>query len=126
MLLNGPGLRWLVVMLLLQHPSPSQQAASKSAMHDVNFSRSDSRCWRYVSVLSNVTPRHLGSEQKSRVSLLWLTFSSCLAFLLLRWKTANTASAVLSCNFYVWRHSPTAVILCLAPISLFVSLHQHT
>ena len=34
-----------------------------------------------MSDLSNVTPRYLGSEQKGRVSLLKLTFSSRLAFL---------------------------------------------
>jgi len=95
---------------MLQHPSASQQAASKSVMRDVNFSRSDSRCWRYVSVLSNVTPRHLGSEQKGRVSLLWLTFSSRLASLLLRWKTANTAFVALGFKFHVWGRSPTAAM----------------
>jgi len=29
LLLNGPGLEWLFAALLLQHPSPSQQAASR-------------------------------------------------------------------------------------------------
>ena len=43
-----------------------------------------------VSDLSNVTPRYLGSGQKGRVLLLKLTFSSHLASLLLRWKTADT------------------------------------
>jgi len=42
----------------------------------VSFLRSDSRCRRYVSDLSNVTPRYLGSEQLGRFSLLKLTFSS--------------------------------------------------
>ena len=45
---------------------------------DVNFLRTYSRCRRYVTVLSNVTPRYLGSEQKHRVSLLKLTLSSFL------------------------------------------------
>jgi len=39
----------------------------RSATRDVSFLRSDSRCQRYVSDLSNVTPRYLGSEQKGRV-----------------------------------------------------------
>jgi len=44
-------------------PQPEPAICLKSAMHDVKFLRSDSRCWRYVSDLSNVTPRHLGSEK---------------------------------------------------------------
>jgi len=96
-------------------PAPQPETANrlKSAKRDVNFLRSDSRCRRCVSVLSNVTPRYVGSEQKGRVSLVWLTFSSHLAFLLLRWKTANTAFAVLSFNFQVWRYSPTVAISLL-------------
>ena len=62
----------------------------RSAMRDVSFLRSDSRCRRYVSDLSNVTLRYLGSEQMGRVSLLKLTVSSRLASLLLQWKTADT------------------------------------
>jgi len=38
---------------------------------------------------------HLGSEQKGRVSLLRLAFSSRLASLLLRWKTDDTVFVVL-------------------------------
>ena len=49
--------------------------------------------------MSNVTPRYLGSEQKGRVSLLMLTFSSRLASLLLRWKTAGTVLVVVSFSF---------------------------
>ena len=80
-------------------PAPQSERASrfKSATRDVNFLRSDSRCRRYVSDLSNVTPRYLGSEQKRRVSLLWLTFNSRLASL--KWKTADTDFAVLSFSF---------------------------
>jgi len=47
----------------------------------------NARCRRYMSDLSNVTPRYLGSGQKGKVSLLWLTLSSRLASLLLRWTT---------------------------------------
>jgi len=50
----------------------------------VSFLRSDSRCLRYVSDLSNVTPRYLGSEHKGRISLSKLTFSLRSAPLLLR------------------------------------------
>ena len=54
LLLNGPALGWLF-----------------AALRDVNFLRSDSKCRRCVSnLVSNVTPRYLGSEQKGRVLLL--------------------------------------------------------
>jgi len=53
-------------------PAPQPKPAShlKNATRDVNFLRSDSRCLRYVSVLSNLTPRHVGSEQYGRVLVL--------------------------------------------------------
>ena len=46
-------------------PAPQPEPASRlrSATRDVSFLRSDTRCRRYVSDLSNVTPRYLGSEQ---------------------------------------------------------------
>ena len=62
-------------------PAPQPEPASRlrSVTGDVSFLQSDSRCRRYVSDLSNVTSRYLGSEQKGRVSLLYLTSSSRLA-----------------------------------------------
>jgi len=99
-------------------PAPQPEPASRlrSVKRDVSFLRSDSRCRRYVSDLSNVTPRYLGSEQKGRVSLLKLTFSSRLASLLLRRKTADTVFVVLSFSFQVWRYSPrVAMSLVSAP-----------
>ena len=89
-------------------PAPQPEPASRlrSATRDVSFLRSDSRCRRYVSDLTNVTPRYLGSQQKGRVSLLYLTLSSRLAPFLLRWKSADTAFVVLSFSFQVWRNSP--------------------
>jgi len=45
----------------------------RSAMRDVSLLRSDLRCQRYVSDLSNVILRYLGLEQKSRVALLYMT-----------------------------------------------------
>jgi len=82
-------------------PAHHPQAAShlKSATRDVSFFRSDSRCRCYVSDLSNVTPRCLGSEKKDRVSLLKMTFSSRLASSLLRWKAAGTDFVMLSFSF---------------------------
>jgi len=77
-------------------PQPGPAIPLRSATRDVSFLQSDSGCRRYVSNLSNVTPRYLGSEQKGRVSLLKLTFSSRLASLLLRRKTADTVFVVLS------------------------------
>ena len=90
-------------------PPTIEQRTLTPPHHDVSFLRSDSRCRRYVSDLSNVTPRYLGSEQKGRVSLLKLTFSSRLASLL-RWKTADTVFVVLSFSFQVWMYSPTVAM----------------
>ena len=45
-------------------PQPEPVSRLRSATRDVSFLRSNSRCRRYVSDLSNVTPRYLGSEQK--------------------------------------------------------------
>ena len=61
-------------------PAPQPEPASRlrSATRYVRFLRIDSRCRRYVSDLSNVTPRYLGSEQKGTVLLSMLTFSSRL------------------------------------------------
>ena len=73
------------------------------------FLRSDSSCRRYVSDLSNVNPRYLGSEQKSTVLLFYFTFSSRLASLLLRWKAADIVFVVLSFSFQVWRYSASVV-----------------
>ena len=63
--------------------------------------------------LYNVTPRYLGSGMNGRVSLLWLTFSSRLASLLLKWKTADTVFVVLSFSFQVWGYSLTVAISLL-------------
>ena len=64
-----------------------------------------------MSDLSSVTPRYLGSEQKGKVLLLYLTFSSGLASLLLRWKAVDTVFVVLSFSFQVWRYSPTVALV---------------
>jgi len=97
-------------------PAPQPEPASRlgSPPRVVSFLRSDSRCRRYVNDLSNVTPRYLGSDQKGRVSLLYLTFSSRLASFLLRWKAANTVFVVLSFSFQVWRYSPTVAMSLLS------------
>jgi len=72
-------------------PQPEPAGRLRCAARDVSFLRSDSRCRRYVSDLSNVTLRYLGSEQQGRVDLK-LMFS----FLLLRWKAAVTVFVVMS------------------------------
>jgi len=97
-------------------PAPQPQPAShlRSTTCDVNFLQSDSRCQRYMSDLSNVTPRYLGSEAEDRVSLLKLTFSSRVASLLLRWKAANAVFVVLSFRFQVWWYSPTVAMSLLS------------
>ena len=104
-------------------PQPEPASHFRSATRDVSFLRSDSRCRRYVSALSNVTPRYLGSEQKGRFSLLYLTLSSRLVSLLLSWKTADTDFVVMSFSFQVWRYSLT--VACSAPLPLPPSLNQH-
>jgi len=53
-------------------PQPEPASYLRSAMHDVSFLQNDSRCWRYMSDLPNITPRYLVSEQKGRVLLLKL------------------------------------------------------
>jgi len=84
-------------------PAPQPEPASRlrSATRVLSFLRSDSRCQWYVSDLSNVAPRCLGSEQKGRVSLLKLSFSSSSASLLLRWKAADKVFVVLRFSFQV-------------------------
>ena len=95
-------------------PSPQPEPASclKSATCDVSFLRSDSRCRRYVSDLSNVTPRYLGSEQKSRVLLLNLTLISCLASMLIRWKATALSNNTLwqdKSKSHKWLRVPESV-----------------
>jgi len=99
--------------ILAPAPQP-QPASSGDATCDVSFLRSDSRYRRFVSDLSNVTPRYLGSEQKGRVSLLCLTSCSRLASLLLRCKAAITFFIVLSFSFQVWRYSPTVAMFLVS------------
>jgi len=82
--------------IVAPEPQPEPVSCLRSVERDVSFLRSDSRCQQYVSNLYNITLRFLGSEQKGRVSLLKLTFSSHLASLLLRWKTADAVFVVLS------------------------------
>jgi len=55
-------IEWVAVRNVVA-PAPQPEPASllKSVTHDVNFLRSDSWCRRYLSDLSNVTPRYLGS-----------------------------------------------------------------
>jgi len=86
-------------------PAPQPEPASrlKSAKRGVSFLRNNSRCRRYMSDLSNVTPRYLGSEQKRRISLLYLTFNSRLASLLLKWNQPQ-----------VWRYSLTVAMPLLS------------
>ena len=87
--------------------------------------RSDSRCRRYVSDLSNITPRYLGSEQKGRVSWVKLTFISRLASFLLRWKSADTFSwcwALASKSGGIHLQLPCP---CSAPLPWPANLHHH-
>ena len=80
LLLNGPG--WGGCSQSCCCSTPARRF--KSAIHDVNYLRSDLRYQRYVTVLSNIPLMYVGSEKKGRVLLFWLTFSSRLSSLLLR------------------------------------------
>ena len=82
---------------------PEPASRLRSATRDASNLHSDAGCRRYVSDLSNVTPRYLGSEQKGRLSLTKLILSSRLASLLLKWKTVDTVFVVLSVSFQVKR-----------------------
>ena len=65
---NGPGVA--VCNVVAPAPQPEPASRLRSATRDVSFLQSDSRCWQYVSDLSNVTSRYLDSE-KGRVSLAY-------------------------------------------------------
>ena len=95
-------------------PQPKPASRLRSSTRDVSFLWNDSRCRRYVSDLSNVTPRYLGAEQKGRVWLLKLTFNPRLASLLLRQNPADTVFVVLSFSFQVWRYSPSVAMSLLS------------
>ena len=51
-------------------PQPEPASRHRSATRNVSFLQSDLRCRRYVSDLSNVTPRYLGSASEGRSKLL--------------------------------------------------------
>ena len=61
-------------------PQPEPASRLRSATRAVSFLRSDSRCRRYVSDLSNVTPRCFGSEQKGSF-VVEVSFQLTLSFL---------------------------------------------
>jgi len=124
-LLNGPGLRYLFATLLLKHPRQSQQAASRMQLVMSTFCEATRGA--VSTALSNIPPRYVGSEQKGMLSLLLLIFSSRLASLLLRWKTANTAFVALSCNSHVWWYLPTVAmsLLCNPSTVCSVSISMH-
>ena len=69
--------RVVVRRVVAEALQPEPASHFRSTTRDVIL-RSDSRCRRYVSHLTNAAPRYLGSEQKGRVSLLKLIFSSRL------------------------------------------------
>jgi len=65
----------------------------------------------------------VGVKMLYTINQISLTFSSHLAFLLLRWKTADTVFVELSFNLQVWRYSPMRLqCRCLAPLPLLSSL----
>jgi len=108
-------------------PQPEPVSCLRSATRNVSFLRSDSRCRRYMSDLSNVIPRYLVSEQKGRVSLLYLTLSSRLASLLLRWKAADTVFVVLSFTVASKAGGVHLALPCpwSTPLPLPASLYQY-
>jgi len=56
-------------------PQPEPASRLKSTTCDVSFLRSDWKCPRNVSVLSNVTARYKGLEQKDRLAGLPVSIS---------------------------------------------------
>jgi len=116
LLLSGPGLRWLFAALLAQHPSPSQQIVLKarrvmSTFCDVTQKVSAIRnrlVHRYSGVFG------LGARGQRFVVDVDVTFSSHLASLFLRWKTADTVFVVLSFHFQVWRYPPKVAMSLLS------------
>jgi len=58
--------RVAVSRVFAEAPQSEPANCLRNSTRDVSFLRSDSRCRRYVSDLSIVTPRYLCSEQKSR------------------------------------------------------------
>ena len=96
---------------------PGQQVSSREQQDILVFLRSGSRCRRYVSDLSNVTPKHLGSEQKSRVSSLKLTLDSHLtSFLIVEMEDFRHRFIVLSFNIQVWRYLPIIAMCSLSTL----------
>jgi len=61
--------------------APAPASRLRRVTRDVSPLRSDSRCRRYVSDLSNVTPIYLGSEQKGRVFDVVFDFQHMFSFL---------------------------------------------
>jgi len=67
-------------------------------------------------------PKVLGLRAEGQVSLSYLTLSSRLASLLLRWKAADTVFVVLSFTFQIWSYSPTdAMSLVSTPSTAYQS-----
>jgi len=104
--------RWLFSKLLLQHPSQAPQECNTWCQLFTKWLR----CQRYVTVLSNIPLRYVGSEQKGRVLLFWLTFSSCLSFLLLRWRLQHCFYSN-ELNLHFCRYSPTVAMSLLCTSS---------
>ena len=91
-------------------PAPQVDPASRlrSPTRVVSFLRSDSKCRRNVSALSNFMPRYVGSAQYGRSRPSTLMESSRRASLLFRWKAADTVLVVLGFSFHVWRYEDKA------------------
>ena len=111
LLLNGPGLRWLLQTIFPQHPSPSQQAAS-------------SRVWLVMSAFCEVLRIRerpvqcyyevfgLGAEAQGFV--VKVDFQLTFSFLVVEMENCRHHFWVLSFSFQVWRYLPIVAISLLS------------
>jgi len=107
--------------------APQLEPASRlrSATRDVSFLRNDSRCRRYVSDLSNVTPRYLGWSRRGGFRC-WSWLSAHV------WLPCCWDGRLLTPFSWCWALASKSGVIhvvlpcpCSAPLSLPANLHQH-
>jgi len=123
LLLNGPGLRWLVAALLPQHHTPIQRAASKvQRMKWTSCEVTRGVVGTWVSCPTFLRGIWARTKRTGFCCCGWLSAHVVPSFLL-RWKTTNTNFVVLSLNFQVWWYSPmVAMSLLCTPSTVCQSL----
>ena len=79
----------------------------------VNFLRSDSRCRRYVSDLSSLMSRSVGSAKKCVMRPSAANLSLRVASWLYRWKAAVTALVILRFSFHFCKYDDRVAMSCV-------------